>query len=120
MFGTTQRLRSLPIISIANVAGTLVQVSNQVEILSLTLDSRLSFDAHISALSKSCFCHIRPLSHIRPNLILDCSKNIAFLSSADYANAILAGIAVYNVSRLQCLQSTLARVVTCQRECISI
>ena len=77
VFGTIQRSRSLPITSTIHVGGTLVQVSNQVRILSVTLDSRLSFDAHISALSKSCFYHIRALRHIRPNLTLDCSKNIA-------------------------------------------
>ena len=66
--GTTQRSRSLPITSTVNVAGTLIQVSNQVRILFVTLDCRLSFDAHISALSKSCFYHIRALRHIRPNL----------------------------------------------------
>ena len=42
-FGTTQRSRSLSITSTDNVAGTLVQVSNQVRILGVTLDSRLSF-----------------------------------------------------------------------------
>ena len=68
MFGTTQRSRSLPITSTVNVAGTLVQISNQVRILGVTLDNRLSFDAHISALSKSLFYHIRALRHIRPNL----------------------------------------------------
>ena len=77
VFGTTQRSRSLPITSTVNVAGTIVRVSNQVRILGVTLDSRLSFDAHISALSKSCFYHIRALNHIRTNLTLDCSKNIA-------------------------------------------
>ena len=73
-----------------NVART--QVSNQVRNLSLTLDSRLSFDANISALSKCCFYHIRALRHIRPNLTLDCSKNIAcsFVGCRlDYANSTI-------------------------------
>ena len=94
VFGTTQRSRSLPMSSTVNVAGTLVQVSNQVRILGVTLDSRLLFDAHISALSKSCFYHIRALRHIRPNLTLDCSKNIACSlvgCRLDYANSILVG-----------------------------
>ena len=77
VFGTTQCSHSLPITSTVNVAGTLVQVSNQVRILGVTLDSRLSFDAHISALSKSCFYHIHALRYIHPNLTLNCSKNIA-------------------------------------------
>ena len=123
MFYTTQCSHSLPITSSVNVAGTLVHVSNQVRILGITLDSRLSFDAHISALSKYCFHHIRALCHIRPNVTLDCSKNIACSlvgCRLDYANWTLVGISVKNISRLQRLQSTLAHVVTCQRECISI
>ena len=123
MFGTTQRSRSLSITSTVNVAGTLVQVFNQVRILGVTLDSKVSFDAHISALSKSCFYHICALRHIRPNLTLDCSENIACSlvgCRLVYANSTLVGISVKNISRLQRLQSMLACVVTCQRECISI
>ena len=123
VFGTTQRSRSLSIASTVNVAGTLVQVSNQVRILDVTLDSRFSFDAHISPLSKSCVYHIRTLRHIRSNVKLDCFKNIArfFVGRRlDYANATLVGISVKNISRLQRLQSMLARVVTCLRGLISI
>ena len=123
MFGTIQRSRSLPITSTVNVARTLDQVSNQVRIFDVTLDSRLSFDAHISALSKSCFYHIRTLRHICPNLTLDCSKKIAcFLVGCrlDYANSTLMEISVNNISRRQRLQSTFSHVVTCQWGCISI
>ena len=117
------RSRSLPITSTVSVVGTLVQVSKQVKILGVTFDSRLSFEAHISAHSKSCFYNMRALRHIRPNLTLDCSKNIAcYLVGCrlKYANSTLVEISVRNVSRLKRLQSTLARVVTCQRERISI
>ena len=121
--GTTQSSHSLPITSTVNVAVTLVQVSNKVRILGVTLDSRLSFDAHISALSKSCFYHIRTLHHICLNHTLDCFKNIACSlvgCRLDYANSTLMGISVTNISRLQRLQNTLAHVVTCQRGRISI
>ena len=123
MFGTTQRSRSLQITSTVSVAETLVRVSNQVRILGVSFDSRLSFDAHISALSKSYFYHIRALCHIRTNVTLDCSKNIACSlvgCRLDYANSTFVGISIKNIFRLQRLQSTLARVVTCQRGRISI
>ena len=81
-FGTTQRSRSLPITSTVNVAGTLVQVSNQVRILGVTFDSRLSFDAHISALSKSCFYYIRALHHIRLTSHWTAPRTWPVLSSA--------------------------------------
>ena len=123
VFRTTQRSYCLPVSSIVNVAGTLVQVSNQVRILGTTLDSRLSFDAYISALSKSCLYHICALHHIRPNLTLDDSKNIACSlvgCCLDYVNSTLVGILVNNISLLQHLQRTLACVVACQRGCIGI
>ena len=123
MFDTTQRSRSLPIASTVNVARTLVQVSNQVMNLGVTLDSRLSFDAHISALSKSCFYYICALRHIRPNLTLDCSKNTAcsFVGCRlDYANSTLEGISVKTFLDFNVYQSMLARVVACQLGRISI
>ena len=69
MFGNNQCSYSLPMTFSVNVAVTLVQISNQVRILGVTLDSRLSFHVHISSLSNSCFYLIRalrtsvPISH---------------------------------------------------------
>ena len=42
------------------------------------------------------------------------------VGSARYANSTLLGISDKNISRLKRLQRTFARVVTCQRGCISI
>ena len=86
-------LFQLPLLSMSQEPLS-VQVSNQIRILGVTLDSRLSFDAHISPLSKSCFYYVRALGHIRPNLTLDCSKNIACSlvgCHIDYANSTLVG-----------------------------
>ena len=69
---------------------------------------------HLSTL-KSCFYHIRALGHICPNLTLDCSNNIACSRVGcrlELCQLDPRGISVKNVSWLQCLQSTLARVVT--------
>ena len=46
-------------------------------------------------------------------------KNL-FGTKWQFRKILLGSQRVKNISRLQCLQSTLARVVTCQRECISI
>ena len=68
IFGTAQRTRSLPNLSNVNVAGAIPPISDHIKLLGVTFDSRLTFDTHISALSKSCFFHIRSLRHIRPAL----------------------------------------------------
>ena len=78
----------------------------------------VSFDSHITALSKSCFYHIRALRHIRPILSEGTANLIASAlvsSRLDYANTCLYGISNKNLSRIQRIQNTLARVVTCSK-----
>ena len=121
VFGTTQRSHFFQLLLLSVSLEPLSRFPIWSGILAF--NSRLSFDAHISALSKSCFYHIRALRYICSNITLDCSKNIACSligCRLDYANSTLVGISVKNTSRLQHLQSTLARVVTCQRGRISI
>src|SRR5664279_778550 len=45
--------------------------------LGVIFDSTLFMSDHISAISKSCFCHIRDLRHIRSTLDLTTAKTIA-------------------------------------------
>ena len=116
--GTGQRLKTLATIGSVNISGTTVPLTTQIKLLGVTLDQSLSFDSHITALSKSCFYHIRALGHIRP-ILSECTANLiasALVSSRlDYANACLFGISNKNLSRIQRIQITLARVVTFSR-----
>ena len=116
LLGTSQRLKMLSTLSSVNISGTTVPLTTQIKLLGVTLDQSLSFDSHIMALSKPCFYHIRALCHIWPILSEDTANLIAsslVSSRLDYANACLFGISVKNLSRIQRIQNTLARVVTC-------
>ena len=65
------------------------------------VDSRLSFDAHISAFSQSCFYNVRA------NLTLGCSKNIACSLVGyllDYANSTHARIYRWSMSWYERIQ----------------
>jgi hypothetical protein len=42
-----------------------------------SLDSNLTFDKHVSALSKTCFYHIRGFRHIRPAINENMAKSVA-------------------------------------------
>jgi hypothetical protein len=74
------------------VAGAHIPVSQNIKSLGVYLDSKLSFDKHISEITKSCYFHIKALRHIRPSLTPEASNTIACSivgSRLDYCNSLL-------------------------------
>ena len=113
-FTTAQRSKSLVPATSINVAGTLVTTSDKITTLGVTLDSHLSFNPHIAAISRSCNYHIRSLRHIRSSLTDDMAKSVAVAlvsSRLDYANSILYGTSQANIHKLQRIQNSLAKLV---------
>ena len=83
------------------------------------LDSRMTFDKHVSETCKASYFHIRALRHIRSSLTTEACKTVAAAivgSRLDYCNSLLAGTSVSNLARLQLVQNTLTRVVA-QKPC---
>ena len=90
------------------------QILKTLKTLGVTLDSRLTFDHHVSSICKSCFFHIHAFRHIRPALTQDMAKSVAVSlvgSRLDYANSLLYGTSQGNLHKLQRIQNTLAKVV---------
>ena len=77
LLGTCMRSKTISTLNIINVAGTPVALSDSIKILGVVLDKNLTFDFHISHVSKSSFYHIRALRHIRPALTDDVAKMVA-------------------------------------------
>ena len=78
------------------------------------MDNRLTFDHHVSAVSKSCFFHIRAFRHIRAALTPEMANSVAVslvTSRLDYANSLLFGTSQANLNKLQRIQNTLAKLV---------
>ena len=50
------------------IADSVIQFSDTIKILGITLDSILTLGPHIKAISKSCFYHIRSFRQIRPSM----------------------------------------------------
>ena len=93
------------------VAGFYIKLQTSIKILGVNLNSTMSFDKQASETCKVCFFHIR---HIRASLTTEASKTIAAAiigSRLDFCNSLLAGTSVSNLTRLQLVQNTLARVV---------
>ena len=97
-----------------SVAGSPIKLQTSIKNLGVYLDSTMSFDKQVSETCKACFFHIRALRHIRASLTTEASKTIAAAivgSRLDFCNSRLAGTSVSNLTRLQLVQNTLARVV---------
>ena len=97
-----------------SVAGSPIKLQTSIKNLGVYLDSKLSFDKQVSETCKACYFHIRALRHIRASLTTEASKTIAaavVASRLDFCNSLLAGTSVSNLTCLQHVQNTLARVV---------
>ena len=112
--------RSKPLAALAesietvSVAGSPIKLQTSIKNLGVYLDSKMSFDKQVSETCKACYFHIRALRHIRTSLTIEASKTIAAAivgSRLDFCNSLLAGTSVSNLTRLQRVQNTLARVV---------
>jgi hypothetical protein len=83
--------------------------------LGVTLDSQLTMKHHVSAVTRSCFYHLRQLRSIRRSLTVEALRTVvqAFvISRMDYCNAVLYGVAAHIIRRLQAVQHAAARLIT--------
>jgi len=81
---------------------------------SASLDRRLTFDNHASAIARSCNQHVRAIRHICHLLTLDLSQTLAcslILSRIDYCNSVLHCAPSSTIQKLQRVQNNAARIV---------
>ena len=113
LFGTHQRLRTFPEIQSIKICDIEIKLSKQITSLGVIMDSTLTFNQHITALSKACYFHLRSLRHIRRSLTDDMAISIAVAlvqSRLDYCNSLLFGISSFNINKLQRVQNLAARL----------
>ena len=93
--------------------------SSTVKNLGVILDSNLSFENHISHVTKTAFFHLRNIAKLRNMLpVPDAEKLVhAFMTSRlDYCNALLGGCSASSINKLQVVQNAAARVLTRSRK----
>ncbi len=93
--------------------------SSTVKNLGVILDSNLSFENHISHVTKTAFFHLRNIAKLRNMLTVpDAEKLVhAFMTSRlDYCNALLGGCPASSINKLQVVQNAAARVLTRSRK----
>ncbi len=84
--------------------------SSTVKNLGVILDSNLSFENHISHVTKTAFFHLRNIAKLRNMLsVSDAEKLVhAFMTSRlDYCNALLGGCPASSINKLQIVQESL-------------
>ena len=82
--------------------------------LGVFFEDNMSANAQITSIVKSSNYHLRAIGRIRCYLTRDAAEKVvhALISSKlDYGNSLLAGVANYQIKRLQRVQNTAARVI---------
>ena len=118
LFGSRQQLSkvSLPFITIGD---SQITTSSQARNLGVIFDSTMTLKPHISNIVRVSSFHIRNISRIRKYLNQSAAEQIihAFVTSRlDNGNALFYGLPQNQISRLQHIQNTAARVVTLSRK----
>ena len=89
-----------------SVAGVDLPVADDMKVLGVVLDRRLTFDKHVSAVARSCNYHAQAIRHIRHLLTMELAQTLACsltLSRIDYCNAVLHGAPCYSTNTVKSL-----------------
>jgi len=116
LVGTSQHLKQArPTVPSVTIAGVDLPVAEQMKVLGVVLDQRLTFVKHATAVVKSCNYHAQAIRHILHLLTLDLAQTLAcslILSRVDYCNALLhCAPAASTISKLQRVQNNAARII---------
>ena len=76
-FSTNAQLKATATIDVVVDGGSSLPVATELKSLGVVLDSRLSFDAHVTAACRACNYHLWALRHIRQLLTDDVARTLA-------------------------------------------
>ena len=86
--------------------------------LGVILDKHMTMSQHVNAVCRSAYYHLRSIGQIRKCLTTDATKSLVHglvTSRIDYCNALINGIPVTLMSKLQRVQNVSARIITRKR-----
>ena len=98
-----------------NILGNFLSPVGEVRNLGVWFDSDFSFSRHVQNICKSCFAQIRDLRHLRGYLTHHAALMVANAlvgSRLDYCNSLFRSVSALDLRKLQCVQNSLARIVT--------
>ena len=99
-----------------NILGNQVSPAQSVRNLGVAFDSNFNLSSHVSQVIKSTRVHARDLYRICPLLDLNTLVllvNALMSSRLDYCNSLFLSLTDFELRKLQLVQNSLCRVVTC-------
>ena len=99
-----------------SILGNQVSPAQSVRNLGVVFDSNFNFSNHVSQVIKSTRVQTRDLYRIRPLLDMNTSvllANALVSSRLDYCNLLFLSLTDFELGRLQLVQNSLCRIVTC-------
>ena len=101
------------------IGGNILSSSSSVKNLGVYMDSALTMEKQVNAVTKSCYYQIRNIGHTRHYISNEACKVLVHslvTSRLDYGNAVLYGIPQTLSGRLQRVQNYAARLITRTRK----
>ena len=96
------------------VGDSVVEAGESARNIGVIMDKRLSMEAHINQVTKSCYFNLRNISKIRRNLTEEATITLVqalVVSKLDSLNALLYGVPDKLIRKLQLVQNHAARVI---------
>ena len=101
------------------IGGRLLHAVQSVRNCGVIMDSGLTMEKQVNAISKSCFYHIQNIGKVRQYITNDACKILVqalVTSRLDYGNALLQGLPQVLIERLQRIQNCAACLITRSRK----
>ena len=118
IFGTRQNLKGLPKVTV-KFRGVALEPCTQVKNLGVIFDSTLSWEQHISVVTRRCFGTLTGLAHLRhylPHSVLTALVSALALSHVRYCLAVYGNGSAKNCDRIQKILNFAARVISGKRK----
>ena len=121
VFSSKHRIRRVNDLSLT-IGGRLLHAVQSVSNIGVIMDSGFTMEKQVSAISKSCFYHIRNIGKVRQYITNDACKILvqalqagASNISPGYGNVLLQGLSQVLIERLQHIQNCAACLITRSR-----